>query len=44
MVDLKERRYYIKFCYKLRKNAAETFEMLEVCFGEQAMGRTQVFE
>jgi hypothetical protein len=29
---------------KLGKKTTETFGMLEVAFGEQTMGRTQVFE
>jgi hypothetical protein len=34
----------IKFYFKLGKDATETFKMLKACFGEQTMGRTQVFE
>jgi hypothetical protein len=41
---LKEWHICSKFCFKLWKNAIEAFEMLEVAFGEQTVGRTQVFE
>lgn len=44
MADLKQQRLCVTFCFKLEKNATETFEMLKVAFGEQAIGRTQVFE
>jgi hypothetical protein len=43
MVDWREWYVCIKFCFNLGKNAAQTFEMLKVPFGEEA-GRTQVFE
>jgi hypothetical protein len=44
MVELKEQRFCIKFCLKLRKNTAEAFEIFEVYFGEPTMGRTHVYE
>jgi hypothetical protein len=43
VTDLKEQHVCIKFCFKLGKNSVETFDMLEVCFREQKMGRTQLF-
>jgi hypothetical protein len=39
MTDMKEQRFCSKFCFKLRKNATENFEILEVCFGEQRNGK-----
>jgi hypothetical protein len=42
MADLKEQRACIKLCFKLGKNATETFEMWKVCFGKKIMGRAQV--
>jgi len=36
MVDVKEQRIYIKFCFKLNKTAAETNRMLKEAFGEEA--------
>ena len=36
MVDVKEQRICIKFCFKLNKTAAETHQMLKEAFGEQA--------
>jgi hypothetical protein len=35
MAYLKEPHICIKLCFVLRKNAAGTFEMLEVALGEQ---------
>jgi hypothetical protein len=40
MAEMKEQDVCFKFCFKLEKNATEAFE---VCFGEQKIGRTQVF-
>jgi len=42
MADLKKQRVCIRFCFKLGLSAMETFEMLEVACGEQALGRTQL--
>jgi hypothetical protein len=44
MVDLKEQHICMKFCFKLRKTASEMHEMLKIAFGDNAMGRTQMFE
>ena len=37
-------RYAIKFCFKLGKNASETYGMLRTAFGESCMNRASVFE
>ncbi len=42
--DTLEERYAIKFCFKLGKNAAETYGMLETSFGASCMNRASVFE
>ena len=43
MVDFREQRACIKFCFKLGKTALECYEMLKTAFGEQAMGRFPTF-
>ena len=42
--DTLEERYAIKFCFKLGKNATETYGMLQAAFGASCMNRTSVFE
>ena len=42
--DTLEERYAIKFCFKLRKNARETYGMLQTAFGASCMNRSLVFE
>ena len=42
--DLIQQHIYTKFCFKLGKNTIGTFRMLKVAFGEQTVGRTEVFE
>ena len=43
--DTLEERYAIKFCFKLRKNAAtETYEMLQAAFRSSCMNRASVSE
>ena len=42
--DTLEERYAIKFCFKLGKNATETYRMLQTAFGESCMNRATVFE
>ena len=42
--DILEERYAIKFLFKLRKNATETYGMLQTTFGASYMNRTSVFE
>ena len=34
----------MKFCFKLGKNATETYGMLQTAFGASCMNRTSVFE
>ena len=43
MADFREQRACIKFCFKLGKTGTESYEMLKTAFGEQAMGRSQIF-
>ena len=42
--DTLEDRYAIKFCYKLGKNATETYGMLQIAFGLSCMNQASVFE
>ena len=42
--DTLEERYAIKFCFKLAKNAPETYGMLQTAFGASCMNRASVFE
>ena len=42
--DTLEERYAIKFCFKLGKNATETYGMLQTAFGTSCMNRASVFE
>ena len=42
--DTLEEWYAIKFCYKLGKNATETYGMLQTAFGASCMNRASVFE
>ena len=42
--DTLEERYAIKFCFKLGKNATETYEMLQTAFGASCMNQASVFE
>ena len=42
--DTLEERYAIKFCFKLGKNATETYGMLQTAFGASCMNRVSVFE
>ena len=39
-----EKRYAIKFCFKLGKNATETYGLLQTAFGAPCMNRAWVFE
>ena len=39
-----EERYAIKFCFKLGKNAMETYGTLQTAFGPSCMNRPSVFE
>ena len=42
--DTLEERYAIKFCFKLGKNATETYGMLQTAFGVSCMNRASVSE
>ena len=42
--DTLEERYAIKFCFKLGKNATETYGMLQTAFGTSCMNVASVFE
>ena len=42
--DTLEERYTIKVCFKLGKNATETFGMLQTAFGRSCVNRALVFE
>ena len=42
--DTLEERYAVKFCYKLRKNATETYGMLQTAFEASCMNQVSVFE
>ena len=39
-----EERYAIKFCFKLGKNARETYGMLQTAFRPSCMNQASVFE
>ena len=39
-----EERYAIKFCFKLGKNATETYGMLQTAFGPSFTNQASVFE
>ena len=42
--DTLEKRYAIKFCFKLGKNATETYGMLQTAFRPSCMNQPSVFE
>ena len=42
--DPLEERYAIKFCFKLGKNATETYGILQTAFRPSCMNRASVFE
>ena len=42
--DTLEEQYAIKFCFKLGKDATETYGMLQTAFGASCMNRASVFE
>ena len=42
--DTLEERYAIKFCFKLGKNATETYGMLQAAFRPSCMKRASIFE
>ena len=39
-----DERYAIKFCFKLGKNASETYGMLQTAFPPSCMNRASIFE
>ena len=41
--DTLEKRHAIKFCFKLGKNATETYGMLQIAFGASCMNREHEF-
>ena len=44
MCESTEQRICMKFCFKIRKTATETYQLLQQAYGEDAMGHTQVFD
>ena len=42
--DILEERYAIKFCFKVGKNATETYRMIQIAFGASCINRASVFE
>ena len=42
--DTLEERYPMKFCFKLRENARETYGMIQTAFGPSCMNGASVFE
>ena len=42
--DTLEERYAIKLCFKLGKNATETYRMLQIAIRPSCMNRASVFE
>jgi len=39
-----EQHICIQFCFKIAKTATKTYQLLQEAYGEDAMGRTQVFD
>ena len=44
MCESTEQGICIKFCFKIGKTATETYQLLQQAYGEDEMGRTQVFD
>jgi hypothetical protein len=44
MCESTEKRICMKFYFKIGKTATETYQLLRQAFGEEAIGRTQVFD
>jgi hypothetical protein len=44
MCESTEQRICSKFCFKIGKTATETYQLLQQAYGEDAVGRTQVFD
>jgi hypothetical protein len=43
MTDFKEQKICIKFCFNLKKPAAETYRMLQEAFGDNAISQSKTF-
>jgi hypothetical protein len=39
-----EQRICIEFCFKIGKTATESYQLLQQAYGEDAIGRTEVFD
>jgi len=44
MCESAEQRICVKFCFKIEKTATKTYQLLQQAYGEDEMGRTQVFD
>ena len=44
MCESTEQRICTKFCFKIGKPATKTHQLLQQAYGEDAMGRAQVFD
>jgi len=44
MCESTDKRICIKFCFKIGKPTTETYKLLQQAYGEDAMGRTQLFD
>jgi len=44
MSEEQEQCVCIKFCVRLGRNGAETFEILRTAFGEQCLSRARIFK
>jgi hypothetical protein len=44
VVDMKEQRVCIKFCFKLGNSAAKTHQMIKQAFGDDTLGQTQTYD
>ena len=44
MCESTEQLICIKFCFKIGKTTTETYQLLQQAYGEDVMGRTQVFD
>jgi hypothetical protein len=44
MADYKDQRAAVKYCFLLRKLAAETLVMLKTAYGKAALSKTRVYE
>jgi len=44
MCESTKQHICIKLCFKIGKTATETYQLLQQAYGEDAMGRTHVFD